>query len=207
MVKQGPPADAEERDPTPFLRPSLEMQRQDQTMPFDAKKSCWVPDEKEGFISAEIKGTKGETVTVTITGQGVRSFMKNNFYRGFFFLFRHFYDGSSLCLIAWLINLIFSSIHPTLVWLIDWLIEFFISIFKIYHRKDRLIDGLIDWELLLILSMLFYDYRKRPSRRIKSSRWIRPSSRNARTCPRWRTWTTRPSCTISVNATTRTSST
>ncbi|OWA54357.1 Myosin heavy chain, muscle [Hypsibius exemplaris] len=66
MVKQGPPADAEERDPTPFLRPSLEMQRQDQSQPFDGKKSCWVPDEKEGFVPGEIKSTKGEQVTVSL---------------------------------------------------------------------------------------------------------------------------------------------
>lgn len=64
MVKVGPPADAEERDPTPVLRPTLEMQREDQNKPFDSKRSCWIPDEKEGFVPAEIKSTKGEQVTV-----------------------------------------------------------------------------------------------------------------------------------------------
>ena len=65
MVKQGPPPDAEERDPAPFLRPTLEMQRQDQSAPYDGKKCCWVPDEKEGFLPGEIKSAKGDTVTVT----------------------------------------------------------------------------------------------------------------------------------------------
>ena len=71
MPKQGPPADAEERDPTPFLRPSLEMQRADQNTPFDGKKSCWVPDDKEGFVPGEIKSTKGDQVTVSVEKQGV----------------------------------------------------------------------------------------------------------------------------------------
>ncbi|OWA50174.1 Myosin heavy chain, muscle [Hypsibius exemplaris] len=76
MVKQGPPADAEERDPTPFLRPSLEMQREDQSQPFDGKKSCWVPDEKEGFVKGEIKSAKGEQVTVSLK-EGDKTFKKD----------------------------------------------------------------------------------------------------------------------------------
>ena len=35
-----------------------------QTQPFDGKKACWVPDEKEGFARAEIVSSKGEEVTV-----------------------------------------------------------------------------------------------------------------------------------------------
>ena len=38
---------------------------QNQSIPFDAKKNCWVPDEEEGFIKAEIKATKGDMTTVT----------------------------------------------------------------------------------------------------------------------------------------------
>ena len=34
------------------------------TMPFDAKKQCWVPDPKEGYIAAEITATKGDEITV-----------------------------------------------------------------------------------------------------------------------------------------------
>lgn len=35
-----------------------------QAQPFDGKKSCWIPEHKEGFIAAEIVSTKGEEVTV-----------------------------------------------------------------------------------------------------------------------------------------------
>ena len=32
--------------------------------PFDAKKDCWIPDEKDGFSRGEIVSTKGDDVTV-----------------------------------------------------------------------------------------------------------------------------------------------
>lgn len=32
--------------------------------PYDAKTSCWIPDQKLGFIRATITATKGEEVTV-----------------------------------------------------------------------------------------------------------------------------------------------
>jgi myosin heavy chain 6/7 len=48
---------------------SLEQKRIDQTKPYDAKKSCWVPDDKEGFVIGEIKGQKGEIVTVHVNGE------------------------------------------------------------------------------------------------------------------------------------------
>lgn len=60
--------DDEEPDPTPYLYVSLEQKRIDQTKPYDAKKACWVPDEKEGFVQGEIKSTKGEIVTVGLPG-------------------------------------------------------------------------------------------------------------------------------------------
>ena len=34
------------------------------SMPFDAKKACWVPDHKEGYLAAEIQSVKGDEVTV-----------------------------------------------------------------------------------------------------------------------------------------------
>jgi hypothetical protein len=44
----------------------------EQTQPFDGKKMCWVPDEKEGFVGAEIQSSKGEEITVkTIEKQEV----------------------------------------------------------------------------------------------------------------------------------------
>lgn len=55
-------------DPTEFLFVSLEQKRIDQTKPYDAKKSCWVPDDREGFVVGEIKGSKGELVTVGVPG-------------------------------------------------------------------------------------------------------------------------------------------
>lgn len=36
----------------------------DQSKPYDAKTACWVPNDEEGFIIGEIKGTKGDLVTV-----------------------------------------------------------------------------------------------------------------------------------------------
>ncbi|XP_042212128.1 myosin heavy chain, muscle-like isoform X1 [Homarus americanus] len=56
-------------DPSEFLYISLEQKRLDQTKPYDSKKSCWVPDEKEGFSEGEIQGTKGDLVTVMVRGE------------------------------------------------------------------------------------------------------------------------------------------
>lgn len=56
----------EDPDPAPYLFVSLEQKRIDQTKPYDAKKACWVPDEKEGYLLGEIKATKGDLVTVAI---------------------------------------------------------------------------------------------------------------------------------------------
>ncbi|XP_018322124.1 myosin heavy chain, muscle isoform X19 [Agrilus planipennis] len=66
----------EDPDPTPYLFVSLEQKRIDQTKPYDAKKSCWVPDEKEGFLLGEIRGTKGDLVTVGIPGGEEKNFKK-----------------------------------------------------------------------------------------------------------------------------------
>ncbi|KAK3877615.1 hypothetical protein Pcinc_017693 [Petrolisthes cinctipes] len=63
-------------DPSEFLYVSLEMKRQDQTKPYDAKKSCWVPDDKDGFVEGEIQGTKGDLVTVMARGD-TKTFKKD----------------------------------------------------------------------------------------------------------------------------------
>lgn len=60
--------EGEDPDPTPYLFVSLEQKRIDQTKPYDAKKACWVPDEKEGYLLGEIKATKGDIVTVGLPG-------------------------------------------------------------------------------------------------------------------------------------------
>lgn len=51
-------------DPTTFLYVSEEQKEIDQNKPYDPEKSCWIPDEKEGFIEGEIQATKGDLVTV-----------------------------------------------------------------------------------------------------------------------------------------------
>lgn len=63
-----PPPNQENEDPTPYLFVSLEQKRIDQSKPYDSKKACWVPDEKEGYILGEIKATKGDIVSVGIAG-------------------------------------------------------------------------------------------------------------------------------------------
>ncbi len=35
--------------------------------PFDGKKNCWVVDEKDGFVAAEIVSTKGEEAVVQLS--------------------------------------------------------------------------------------------------------------------------------------------
>lgn len=55
-------------DPSIYLFVSLEQKRIDQSKPYDAKKACWVPDEKEGYVLGEIKSTKGDLVTVGLAG-------------------------------------------------------------------------------------------------------------------------------------------
>lgn len=42
------------------------------SQPFDAKKSCWIPDPKESYIAAEIEETKGDQVTVKTSSGEVR---------------------------------------------------------------------------------------------------------------------------------------
>ena len=55
-------------DPSAYLRPSRTKDTIDQTRMFDSKKWTWVPDEEEGFKSAEIKSQKGERVKVELDG-------------------------------------------------------------------------------------------------------------------------------------------
>lgn len=55
-------------DPTPYLFVSLEQKRIDQSKPYDAKKACWVPCDKEGYLLGEIKATKGDIVSVVLPG-------------------------------------------------------------------------------------------------------------------------------------------
>lgn len=63
-----PIANQEDEDPTPYLFVSLEQKRIDQSKPYDSKKTCWIPDEKEGYLLGEIKATKGDIVSVGVPG-------------------------------------------------------------------------------------------------------------------------------------------
>ncbi|XP_017790984.1 PREDICTED: myosin heavy chain, muscle isoform X10 [Habropoda laboriosa] len=69
--------EGDDPDPTPYLFVSLEQKRIDQTKPYDAKKACWVPDEKEGYLLGEIKATKGDVVTVGLPGGETKDFKKD----------------------------------------------------------------------------------------------------------------------------------
>ncbi|XP_072948928.1 myosin heavy chain, muscle isoform X32 [Epargyreus clarus] len=80
-MSKGPPGmqggGEDDPDPTPYLFVSLEQKRIDQSKPYDGKKACWVPDEKEGFLQGEIKATKGDLVTVILPGGETKDFKKD----------------------------------------------------------------------------------------------------------------------------------
>ncbi|XP_055295507.1 myosin heavy chain, muscle isoform X5 [Sitodiplosis mosellana] len=73
-----PPPNQENEDPTPYLFVSLEQKRIDQSKPYDSKKACWVPDEKEGYVLGEIKATKGDIVSVGVPGGETRNVKKED---------------------------------------------------------------------------------------------------------------------------------
>ncbi|EPQ13695.1 Myosin-7 [Myotis brandtii] len=59
-------------DPMPFLAPPEKERLEAMSKPYDIKRSCWVKDEKEGFIAGEIQSEQGDQVTVkTVTNQTV----------------------------------------------------------------------------------------------------------------------------------------
>ncbi|XP_078245982.1 myosin-15 isoform X2 [Pogona vitticeps] len=51
----------------PFLRKSEKEIMMLQTVAFDGKKKCWIPDEKQAYIEAEVKESAGGKVTVETT--------------------------------------------------------------------------------------------------------------------------------------------
>ncbi|XP_032086660.1 myosin-16 [Thamnophis elegans] len=59
-------------DPLPFLAPTEKEKIEAISKPYDIKKSCWVKDEKEGFIAGEIQSETDTQITVkTVTNQTV----------------------------------------------------------------------------------------------------------------------------------------
>ena len=57
-------------DPSHWLYVSHELKEKLKSKPYDAKKSCWVPDKATGgFNEGMIESTEGEKVTVSVKGE------------------------------------------------------------------------------------------------------------------------------------------
>jgi len=57
-----------EKDPGwQYLRLTREQMLQEQSVPYDMKIDCWVPDPEEGYVHAKITATKGDQVVVQTT--------------------------------------------------------------------------------------------------------------------------------------------
>jgi len=56
-----------------YLAPNKKKLQEEQNQAFDGKKNCWIPDQKEGYVKAEIISTKGDDVTVLTEKLEVRS--------------------------------------------------------------------------------------------------------------------------------------
>ena len=58
--------DGPDPDPDPWLVVSEELKKKLLGKPYDAKKSCWVPDKCGGYLEGLIESTEGDKVTVNI---------------------------------------------------------------------------------------------------------------------------------------------
>ena len=59
-------------DPDPWLKVSFELKTKLKAKPYDAKKSCWVPDKASGgYLEGLIDSTEGDKVKVKILGGDV----------------------------------------------------------------------------------------------------------------------------------------
>lgn len=65
VVKQ----EGDDPDPSEWLYVSMECKKANASKPYDGKTACWVPDEKLGFVLGEIKGQKGDLITVAVGDQ------------------------------------------------------------------------------------------------------------------------------------------
>merc|ERR1712038_762890 len=63
-------------DPLPFLVVTLEMKREFQQKPYDAKKSFWCPDGKGGFAECMLEEEKGDTESTVMMGH-IKKVFKN----------------------------------------------------------------------------------------------------------------------------------
>ena len=69
-VKKGKPGDADP-DPSEYLIVSMEMKREDQSKPYDSKKSYWVPDGQGGYMEAMLEEDDGKSAKVIVKGYEV----------------------------------------------------------------------------------------------------------------------------------------
>ena len=63
------PNDPEVKESLKFLVLPTEEKLKLRSQPFDAKKACWIPDQKEVYIAGEIVEVKGDQ-TMVKTGKG-----------------------------------------------------------------------------------------------------------------------------------------
>ncbi|GCC29929.1 myosin-16-like [Chiloscyllium punctatum] len=76
MVGKGECAD--DVDPMPFLAPTEKEKLEYMSKPYDIKKSCWIKDEKDGFVAAEIQSEQGDQVTVKTAKNQTITLKKDN---------------------------------------------------------------------------------------------------------------------------------
>ena len=59
-------------DPSPWLEVSDKLKNKLKRKPYDAKKSCWIPDKTSGgFVEGLVESSKGDMVTVKLTENDV----------------------------------------------------------------------------------------------------------------------------------------
>lgn len=58
------PNDKELQDSLKYLVLPTEEKLKLRSQPFDAKKACWIPDQKEVFVAGEVVETKGDQTVV-----------------------------------------------------------------------------------------------------------------------------------------------
>ncbi|OXA39110.1 Myosin heavy chain, muscle [Folsomia candida] len=76
MVVEKKFAIGQEPDPSEFLFISMEMRMKDESVPYDAKTSCWVPDPADCYTRGDIRSTEGDFVMVW-TGSEEKKFKKD----------------------------------------------------------------------------------------------------------------------------------
>ena len=71
-------SDGPDPDPSPWLIVSEELKKKLLAKPYDAKKSCWVPDKAtHGYFEGLIESSDGDKVTVKILETGDVSILEN----------------------------------------------------------------------------------------------------------------------------------